>query len=102
MRTKLILFSALITITLFASYTYAQDDVSKKLTPSAINARIAELRMGDIIVKTKPGAEVKIEQVRHEFLFGTAIPNSLAEQHETAMSPEDRKMYLKILKENFK
>ncbi len=57
--------------------------------------------MGDIIVKTKPGAGVKVQQVRHEFLFGTAIANSLAEKHENAMSPENRKMYLKVLAENF-
>jgi len=57
--------------------------------------------MGDLIVKTSPGAEVKVQQVRHEFLFGTAITNHLAEIDENAMSPEDRKMFLKILAENF-
>ncbi len=72
-----------------------------KLTPSAIEARIAEIRMGNIIVKTRPGADVKVQQVRHEFLFGTAIANELAEKDENAMSPEDRKMFLKVLAENF-
>ncbi len=79
----------------------AQDNLSAMLTPPAIETRIAEIRMGDMIVKTKPGADVKVQQVRHEFLFGTAIPNSLAEKEGGAMSSSDRKMFLKVLSENF-
>ena len=101
MNGKLMFFSIPLTIILISFTCIAQDDISAKLTPSAINARIADLRMGDIIITTEPGAEVKIQQVRHEFLFGTAIANSLAEKHPNAMSDKDRKMYLKILKENF-
>jgi endo-1,4-beta-xylanase len=78
-----------------------QDNVSAMLTPSAIKNRIAEIRMGDIIVETQPGADVKVKQVRHEFLFGAAIPNSLAEKGGGAMSSRDRKMFLKVLSENF-
>ena len=44
----------LIGLVVLASVSVAQDEVAAKLTPSAISARIAELRMGDIIVKTKP------------------------------------------------
>ena len=88
-------------ITLIVPACFAQDDIAAKLTPSAIDARIAEIRMGDIIVKTEPGADVKVQQVRHGFLFGTAIANSLAEKSPGAMSAEDRKIYLKILAENF-
>jgi endo-1,4-beta-xylanase len=88
-------------IAFIVSVCSAQDDIATKLTSSAIDARIAEIRMGDIVVKTKPGADVKVQQVRHEFLFGTAIANSLAEKYPNAMSPEDRKTYLKVLSENF-
>jgi GH35 family endo-1,4-beta-xylanase len=90
-----------IIVTLISPLCFAQDDIAAKITPSAIEARIAEIRMGDIIVKTKPGSDVKVQQVRHEFLFGTAIPDSLAEKSADAMSAEDRKMFLKILSENF-
>jgi endo-1,4-beta-xylanase len=90
-----------VVITLIVPLCFAQDDISAKLTPSAIDARIAEIRMGDIVVKTKPGSVVKVQQVCHEFLFGTAIPNSLAEKSPDAMSPENRKMFLKVLSENF-
>ena len=101
MMNAMSLFSFLVGVVVLASIVSAQDDVATKLTPSAINARIAELRMGDIIIKTKPGAEVQVQQTRHEFLFGTAIANSVAENSVNPMSPENRKMYLKILSENF-
>ena len=76
-------------------------EILAKITPEAIDSRIAEIRMGDLIVKTRPGAKVRIKQVRHEFLFGTAIPNSLAENSENPMSPEDREQYLRLLSDNF-
>jgi GH35 family endo-1,4-beta-xylanase len=80
---------------------FASGEVSAKLTASAINARIAKIRMGDIIVKTKPGSNVKIQQTRHEFQFGAAITNRLAETDEDTLKNRDRKMYLKVLSENF-
>ena len=80
---------------------FAGENISKKVTDEAIDACIAEVRMGDIIIKTEPGADVKVEQVRHEFLFGTAINNNLAEKSEDAMSDKDRKKYLEVLEDNF-
>ncbi len=80
---------------------FASSDVSAKITPSAIEARIAEIRMGDIIVKTKPGSVVKIQQTRHEFQFGTAITNRLVQTDVDALKGRDRKMFLKTLSENF-
>ena len=100
MNKKIVLILLIVTVigTVTAS---AQESPSQKITAAAINARIAELRMGKIIIKTEPKADVKIRQLRHEFLFGTAIPNSLAENSENPMSAKDRNMYLKILTENF-
>jgi len=100
MKTML-MFLVIVVCSLITGVCFAQDDVSAKITPAAIDARIAEIRMGDIIVKTKPGADVKVEQVRHEFLFGTAITDDLAEKSGNAMSDKDRKMFLKVLEENF-
>lgn len=76
-------------------------EAKTKITPEAINARIEEIRMGDIIITTKPGAYVKIEQTRHEFLFGTAIHSSVAETNWQVWPEEDREMYLQVLEENF-
>ena len=100
MKTKLSLLLLVMEV-LIVSNCFAEDDVAAKVTPAAIESRIAEIRMGDIIVKTKSGADVNVQQVRHEFLFGTAITNQLAEKSGDAMSPEDRKMFLKVLSENF-
>lgn len=36
-------------------------------------------RKGVIVIKTKPGTKVQVEQVAHEFWFGCAIPNSFAD-----------------------
>ncbi len=101
-RIKPILLLYLLSITFLG----AQDQMfdltpEQKVTKEQIEKRISEIRMGDLIVKTKPGANVRIEQIKHEFLFGTAIPNELAEAHENAMSEEDREKYLEILENNF-
>ena len=100
MKIKL-MFLFVFTFIFIGVFCFAEDDISEKVTPEAIDKRIAEIRMGDIIVKTKPGADVRVEQVRHEFLFGTAITDDLAEKSGNAMSDKDRKMFLKILEENF-
>jgi endo-1,4-beta-xylanase len=94
-------YSGIILILFLVPYCFAQDDISAKLTPAVIDARISEIRMGDITVKTSPGADVEIRQIRHEFLFGTAITNRLAEMNDNAMSGEDREEFLKVLSENF-
>jgi endo-1,4-beta-xylanase len=75
--------------------------LSDALTPSAVQNRIRKLRMGKLTVRTAPGAEVTVRQVRHEFPFGTAVPDSLVERGPRAMRPADRKKYLQILEQNF-
>ncbi len=39
------------------------------------DAAIRQHRMGTLVVQTRPGAKVTVEQVRHEFWFGCALPN---------------------------
>ncbi|MDD5455001.1 MAG: endo-1,4-beta-xylanase [Candidatus Ratteibacteria bacterium] len=106
------IFSLVVAITLIVSCCFAQEktpeqiaaeeaEIAAKITPEAIDARIAEIRMGNIIVKTKKGAEVKIEQVRHEFLFGAAVHSSVAESNWQVWPKEDREKYLEVLAENF-
>lgn len=38
-----------------------------------LDRAIALNRMGTLVIQTAPGAEVRVEQVRHEFWFGSAI-----------------------------
>jgi endo-1,4-beta-xylanase len=75
--------------------------ILSKITTQAIAGRIAEIRMGNLVVKATPGDKVSIKQVRHEFLFGTAIPSQLAENSEDPMTAEEREKFLQILRENF-
>ena len=95
------IFLFLIFCLLTPNLCFAGDDISAKVTEDVINKRISEIRKGKIIVKTKPGVEVEVKQLKHEFLFGTAITDNLAEKSGNAMSDKDRKMFLKVLKENF-
>jgi GH35 family endo-1,4-beta-xylanase len=39
-----------------------------------LDASIARHRMGTLVIKTAPGARVGVEQVRHEFWFGSTLP----------------------------
>jgi len=58
--------------------------------------------MGELTIKTQPGAEVKVEQLTHEFWFGTAISNSVVPgASRRRMSERDRKKYLEVLAANF-
>lgn len=87
----------------------AQDDAmnqfaqtpTDKIKPEAIAARIAEHRMGDLVIKARPGATITVEQTRHEFLFGTALPSQLVEGRRYSMSAEDRERFLEVFEQNF-
>jgi endo-1,4-beta-xylanase len=63
-----------------------------------IDEAIAENRKVKIIIKTKPGARVSVEQLSHEFWFGCAITNSIASDR---MPENDKKMYKEKFLENF-
>src|SRR4030065_355366 len=78
-----------------------RNDMTAELEDAAVEKRIQQLRMGELTVKTAPGAEVRVEQTRHEFLFGAALANGLAEHDAAAFSEADRKMFLKVLADNF-
>jgi GH35 family endo-1,4-beta-xylanase len=59
---------------------------------------IAKYRKGEITVKAKPGSEVKIEQIAHEFWFGCAISDGI---FNGRASENDQKMYKEKFLENF-
>jgi len=62
-----------------------------------INDSIAKYRKGELIVKAKRGSQVTVEQLRHEFWFGCAIPNSLA----GSMSKSNLNQFKEKFLENF-
>src|SRR4051812_4871566 len=42
-----------------------------------LNESIRRLRMGTLVIDAAPGAEVRVEQLRHEFWFGAALANQM-------------------------
>ena len=60
MKSGLIALLTLIVACGAAYQAKASDGASDKLRPEAIEARIREHRMGELVVKTKPGAEVRV------------------------------------------
>ena len=81
----LIILSVVITISAFSQDTEPDRDITR-------------YRKGEIVVKAKRGAQVNVEQLKHEFWFGCAIANSIASNR---MPENDRKMYKEKFLENF-
>ena len=89
----------IVAVWLFAGIgTITGGSVSNELKPEAVSARIAEHRMGDLIVKAGPGASVHIEQLRHEFWFGAALSSGA---FGGRLSPEDQRRYEETFLANF-
>jgi len=65
---------------------------------TGIEESIALYRKGSILVKAKPGDQVTVEQLNHEFWFGCAISNGLAASY---WSDDDKKMYKEKFLDNF-
>jgi GH35 family endo-1,4-beta-xylanase len=86
MKTFLSVFSFLtLTLIAYAQYPGIEDDIARH-------------RMGEITIQTEPGADVKVEQLRHEFWFGCALSNGFG---SGSMSESDWKNYNEKFLANF-
>ena len=63
-----------------------------------IDQMIRQNRMGELTIEAKPGASVRVEQIRHEFWFGAAISSSV---FSGGMNPDDERRYKEIFLSNF-
>jgi len=54
--------------------------------------------MGNLVVKAKPGAEVHVKQLRHEFWFGAALSSGV---FSGRMNAEDQRKYKETFLANF-
>lgn len=61
-------------------------------------SNIASVRKGEIMVKAKPGANVSVEQLDHDFWFGCAISDGI---FNGRASVSDQKMYKEKFLQNF-
>lgn len=65
---------------------------------NSIEKSITLYRKGEITVKAKPGSQVSVEQLRHEFWFGCAISNYAV---NPSVPEADRNKYKEKFLENF-
>lgn len=65
---------------------------------AADEAAIARHRMGTLVVQTKPGAVVKVEQLRHEFWFGAALASHM---FGSRVSSDEAARYKKVFLASF-
>lgn len=63
-----------------------------------LDQEIRTARMGTLVIEAKPGAEVRVEQLRHEFWFGAALTSSA---FNGRMNAKDAAQYQKVFLENF-
>ncbi|MHC4694107.1 MAG: endo-1,4-beta-xylanase [Planctomycetota bacterium] len=63
-----------------------------------IDQMIRKHRMGELTIRAKPGANVQVEQVRHEFWFGAAISSSA---FSGRLNSEDQHRYKQVFLSNF-
>lgn len=59
---------------------------------------IRQIRMGTLVIEAEPGAEVHLEQVRHEFWFGAALASQM---FGGRANPENAARYKKVFLEDF-
>jgi endo-1,4-beta-xylanase len=65
---------------------------------SDLDGTIRQVRMGTLLIEATPGAEVRVEQLRHEFWFGSALASSMFTDR---VNPETAAQYKKVFLENF-
>ncbi len=63
-----------------------------------LDESIRQFRMGTLEIEAAPGAEVRVEQLRHEFWFGAALASQM---FRTGSDTEEASRYKKVFLENF-
>jgi endo-1,4-beta-xylanase len=63
-----------------------------------LDESIRQLRMGTLVIEAAPGAEVRVEQLRHDFWFGAALSSQM---FGARAGTNEAAQYQKIFLENF-
>lgn len=63
-----------------------------------LDESIRQIRMGTLVIEAAPGAEIRVEQLRHEFWFGAALASQM---FRSGPDGEDAARYKKVFLENF-
>ena len=63
-----------------------------------LDESIRQIRMGKIVIEAAPGADIRVEQLRHEFWFGAALASQM---FRGGPDSEEADRYKKVFLENF-
>ena len=63
-----------------------------------LDAAIQKNRTGTLIIQTRPGAKIEVEQLRHEFWFGSNVPTVI---FNGEASPADVVRFKEIFVRNY-
>jgi endo-1,4-beta-xylanase len=66
-----------VVLSIFAIIVALVGSSSTRAADSSLDAAIRENRTGILVIQTEPNAEVRVDQVRHEFWFGAALANQM-------------------------
>lgn len=72
--------------------------VSCRIFGDPLDSAIRKHRTGVLVVRTTPGAEVSVEQLRHEFWFGATLPTGVFSGRST---PEDAAKWKEVFLSHF-
>lgn len=90
---KRLLFSSRFPVALFGFLA-----VHSPAAQTNLDEAIRQIRMGALTIETTPGAEVRVEQLRHDFWFGAALANQMFGGRSRS---EEAERYKKVFLENF-
>jgi endo-1,4-beta-xylanase len=90
-RKQLNLTSLVFTLLVITSFAVQAQSQETKIS-------IEKFRKGEITVLAKPGVDIKIEQLSHEFWFGSAISNGI---FSGSASEKNKAIYKEKFLENF-
>jgi len=100
-KTSLIFTVVLLSfIFLNPAYSFAFKDSENTLKKENLEKSISANRKGIIVLSGKPGATVKIQQLKHEFWFGCAVASGVFENN-SRISEKDKAIYKEKFLENF-
>jgi len=69
-----------------------------RAAPAGSEAAIQQVRTGVLVIQAAPGADVSVEQIRHEFWFGAALSSQM---FQPQANPEQAAQYKKVFLEHF-
>jgi len=65
---------------------------------SDLDSSIAKNRIGTLVIRTRPGAKITVEQIRHEFWFGATVATGV---FSGRAAPEDIRKWKEIFTSHF-